>query len=163
MKLYHSFVCLWYGRQDLNLHGNPLEPKSNVSANSTTPANIKLSVYADLLVYYKYFNLENQGLFGGAAHFGVLFFLFIGFCLTFVSSIGKIDLVYCALRELSFAPAFHISDICRGLRLRLIRIFLLIFPPVFGGHLANFIHGAVALTFLAMLILLKEVCLRLWT
>ena len=28
----------WYGRQDLNLHGNPLEPKSNVSANSTTPA-----------------------------------------------------------------------------------------------------------------------------
>ena len=30
--------CFWYGRQDLNLHGNPLEPKSNVSANSTTPA-----------------------------------------------------------------------------------------------------------------------------
>ena len=29
---------IWYGRQDLNLHGNPLEPKSNVSANSTTPA-----------------------------------------------------------------------------------------------------------------------------
>ena len=28
----------WYGRQDLNLHGYPLEPKSNVSANSTTPA-----------------------------------------------------------------------------------------------------------------------------
>ena len=42
MKLYHSFVCLWYGRQDLNLHGCPLEPKSNVSANSTTPAFIKL-------------------------------------------------------------------------------------------------------------------------
>ena len=34
----------WYGRQDLNLHGNPLEPKSNVSANSTTPANIQLIV-----------------------------------------------------------------------------------------------------------------------
>ncbi len=29
---------IWYGRQDLNLHGYPLEPKSNVSANSTTPA-----------------------------------------------------------------------------------------------------------------------------
>ena len=35
-------VLFWYGRQDLNLHGNPLEPKSNVSANSTTPAFIKL-------------------------------------------------------------------------------------------------------------------------
>ena len=32
----------WYGRQDLNLHGNPLEPKSNVSANSTTPAFYKV-------------------------------------------------------------------------------------------------------------------------
>ena len=32
-----SLFC-WYGRQDLNLHGYPLEPKSNVSANSTTPA-----------------------------------------------------------------------------------------------------------------------------
>ena len=31
-------VLFWYGRQDLNLHGYPLEPKSNVSANSTTPA-----------------------------------------------------------------------------------------------------------------------------
>ena len=44
-KLYHSFVRLWYGRQDLNLHGNPLEPKSNVSANSTTPAFIKLILF----------------------------------------------------------------------------------------------------------------------
>ena len=35
-----SFV--WYGRQDLNLHGYPLEPKSNVSANSTTPAFYEL-------------------------------------------------------------------------------------------------------------------------
>ena len=35
-------LLYWYGRQDLNLHGNPLEPKSNVSANSTTPAFIKL-------------------------------------------------------------------------------------------------------------------------
>ena len=29
---------IWYGRQDLNLHAYALEPKSNVSANSTTPA-----------------------------------------------------------------------------------------------------------------------------
>ena len=36
---------IWYGRQDLNLHGNPLEPKSNVSANSTTPAYISLIAY----------------------------------------------------------------------------------------------------------------------
>ena len=36
----------WYGRQDLNLHGYPLEPKSNVSANSTTPACVKLRQYA---------------------------------------------------------------------------------------------------------------------
>ena len=30
----------WYGQQDLNLHGKPLEPKSNVSANSTMPAYV---------------------------------------------------------------------------------------------------------------------------
>ncbi len=31
--------CLfWYGRQDLNLHGHPPEPKSGASANSATPA-----------------------------------------------------------------------------------------------------------------------------
>ena len=35
-------MLFWYGRQDLNLHGCPLEPKSNVSANSTTPACFKL-------------------------------------------------------------------------------------------------------------------------
>ena len=29
---------LWYGQQDLNLHARALEPKSNVSANSTMPA-----------------------------------------------------------------------------------------------------------------------------
>ena len=42
MKLYHHCVLFWYGRQDLNLHGCPLEPKSNVSANSTIPAFIQL-------------------------------------------------------------------------------------------------------------------------
>ena len=42
-------LSCWYGRQDLNLHGYPLEPKSNVSANSTTPAFIKFTV-ADLYV-----------------------------------------------------------------------------------------------------------------
>ena len=41
-KFLSKLVVFWYGRQDLNLHGNPLEPKSNVSANSTTPAFIKL-------------------------------------------------------------------------------------------------------------------------
>ena len=35
---HHMVTAFWYGRQDLNLHGCPLEPKSNVSANSTTPA-----------------------------------------------------------------------------------------------------------------------------
>ena len=29
---------IWCGQQDSNLHGRPLEPKSNVSANSTMPA-----------------------------------------------------------------------------------------------------------------------------
>ena len=42
-KFLSKLVVFWYGRQDLNLHGNPLEPKSNVSANSTTPAFIKFS------------------------------------------------------------------------------------------------------------------------
>ena len=37
-------LFIWYGRQDLNLHGYPLEPKSNVSANSTTPAFYELIV-----------------------------------------------------------------------------------------------------------------------
>ena len=31
---------VWCGQQDSNLHGRPLEPKSNVSANSTMPANM---------------------------------------------------------------------------------------------------------------------------
>ena len=30
----------WCGQQDSNLHGRPLEPKSNVSANSTMPADM---------------------------------------------------------------------------------------------------------------------------
>ena len=29
---------VWCGRQDLNLHGCPLDPKSSASANSATPA-----------------------------------------------------------------------------------------------------------------------------
>ena len=41
-KFLSKLVVFWYGRQDLNLHGNPLEPKSNVSANSTTPAYFQL-------------------------------------------------------------------------------------------------------------------------
>ena len=30
--------CSWCGRQDLNLHGNPPDPKSGASASSATPA-----------------------------------------------------------------------------------------------------------------------------
>ena len=41
---------VWYGRQDLNLHGCPLEPKSNVSANSTTPAYFTLYVFRPVAV-----------------------------------------------------------------------------------------------------------------
>ena len=38
----HSPSEIWCGRQDLNLHGCPPEPKSGVSANSTTPANSRV-------------------------------------------------------------------------------------------------------------------------
>ena len=43
-KFLTKLGAFWCGRQDSNLHGHPLEPKSNVSANSTTPACIELKV-----------------------------------------------------------------------------------------------------------------------
>ena len=33
----------WCGRQDSNLHALALEPKSNESTNSTTPADVSLT------------------------------------------------------------------------------------------------------------------------
>ena len=36
----------WCGRQDLNLHGHPQDPKSCASANSATPADKHMIAYA---------------------------------------------------------------------------------------------------------------------
>jgi hypothetical protein len=37
----------WYGRQDLNLHGFPPDPKSGASANSATPADFSPGYHSD--------------------------------------------------------------------------------------------------------------------
>ena len=53
-----SFI--WCGRQDSNLHALALEPKSNESTNSTTPAYEAVGVIR-LLFYFTLSCLRNQG------------------------------------------------------------------------------------------------------
>ena len=51
-------MCVWYRRQELNLHGCPLDPKSSASANFATPACI-IQLYTKLVrlsIIYESYN-----------------------------------------------------------------------------------------------------------
>ena len=120
-------LFIWCGQQDSNLHGKPLEPKSNVSTNSTMPADniiflISFCVFllrratrpppaalpslpnSTMPAYYSFLlwwpGKPDEGIiaFGKLiVNGGCIFGRCYNFCLTFRPCEAKIDSVYCTL------------------------------------------------------------------
>ena len=95
MKLYHSFVPIWCGQQDSNLHALAVEPKSTESTNSTMPAKY----------YLPYFitpgrSCQRYGIVGMIDKKNSLFLpFFVCLHLTFRNARSKIHSVWCTLPQ----------------------------------------------------------------